>query len=158
MQLAGLSLQDRDDPSAVVARFAGDDRFIVDYLADEVLARQSDDVRDFLLSTSILERLSGPLCDAVTGRAGGGARLVEPGTRRAFPRAARRPPAVVAVSPPFRRRAARAPRRASSPDRGAELHRRAAAWLAVNGDVAEAVGTPWRAATSLTPRTSWNCR
>ena len=60
LQLAGLSLQDRDDPSAIVARFAGDDRFIVDYLADEVLARQSDAVRDFLLETSILERLPGP--------------------------------------------------------------------------------------------------
>ena len=59
LQLAGLSLQDRDDPSAIVARFAGDDRFIVDYLADEVLARQSDAVRTFLLETSILERLTG---------------------------------------------------------------------------------------------------
>jgi LuxR family maltose regulon positive regulatory protein len=39
LQLAGLSLQDRDDPSAVVAKFAGDDRFVVDYLAEEVLAR-----------------------------------------------------------------------------------------------------------------------
>ncbi len=77
LQLAGLSLQDRDDPSALVARFAGDDRFIVDYLAEEVLARQSQAVRDFLLETSVLERLSGPLCDAVTGQSGGTATLVE---------------------------------------------------------------------------------
>ncbi len=76
LQLAGLSLQDRDDPGAAVAAFAGDDRFIVDYLAEEVLGRQPADVRDFLLQTSVLDRLTGPLCDAVTGQAGGAARLV----------------------------------------------------------------------------------
>jgi LuxR family transcriptional regulator, maltose regulon positive regulatory protein len=48
----------------------------VDYLVEEVLARQRTDVRDFLLTTSVLERLTGPLCDAVTGRAGGTAALV----------------------------------------------------------------------------------
>ncbi|MGZ4617311.1 MAG: hypothetical protein ACXV3F_01005 [Frankiaceae bacterium] len=77
LQLAGLSLQDRADPSAVVATFAGDDRFMVDYLADEVLVRQTDDVRDFLPATSVLDRLSGPLYDAVTGLSGSTARLVE---------------------------------------------------------------------------------
>ncbi len=138
LQLAGLSLQDRDDPSAVVARFAGDDRFIVDYLADEVLARQSDDVRDFLLSTSVLERLSGPLCDAVTGRAGGGAQLME--LERA---------GLFLVPLDDRRQwwryhhlfadVLRSHLSEQQPGREAELHRRAAAWLAVNGDVAEAV-------------------
>jgi LuxR family maltose regulon positive regulatory protein len=68
LQLAALSLQGRDDPSSFVAEFAGDDRFILDYLADEVLEHQSPEVRDFLLATSILPRLSGPLCAAVTGR------------------------------------------------------------------------------------------
>ncbi|GAB3764971.1 LuxR family maltose regulon positive regulatory protein [Nocardioides ginsengisegetis] len=75
LQLAALSLRDRDDPSAFIAGFAGDDRFVVDYLADEVLARQPDDVRRFLLDTSILDRLTGPLCDAVSppsGRTSGG--------------------------------------------------------------------------------------
>jgi LuxR family maltose regulon positive regulatory protein len=66
LQLAALSLQDVDDPSAFIAGFAGDDRFVVDYLADEVLGRQSADVRRFLLDTSILDRLTGPLCDAVS--------------------------------------------------------------------------------------------
>ena len=66
LQLAALSLRDRDDPSAFIAGFAGDDRFVVDYLADEVLSRQPDDVRRFLLDTSILDRLTGPLCDAVS--------------------------------------------------------------------------------------------
>jgi LuxR family maltose regulon positive regulatory protein len=74
LQLAAISLRDRNDRSAFIAGFAGDDRFVVDYLADEVLSRQPDDVRRFLLDTSILTRLTGPLCDAVspTERPAGG--------------------------------------------------------------------------------------
>ncbi|MCW2766289.1 MAG: ATP-dependent transcriptional regulator, MalT-like, LuxR family [Nocardioides sp.] len=74
LQLAALSLRDRDDRTSFIAGFAGDDRFVVDYLADEVLSRQPDDVRRFLLDTSILDRLTGSLCDAVSPlpeRAGG---------------------------------------------------------------------------------------
>ena len=71
LQLAALSMQDRDDVAGFIAGFAGDDRYVVDYLAEEVLARQPDEVHQFLLSTSILDRLSAPLCDAVTGRADG---------------------------------------------------------------------------------------
>ncbi|HMB24052.1 MAG TPA: hypothetical protein VKP08_14515, partial [Anaerolineales bacterium] len=55
--------------------FAGDHRYIVDYLAEEVLKRQSETVRNFLLQTSILDRLTGSLCDAVTSQSGGGTRL-----------------------------------------------------------------------------------
>ena len=76
LQLAALTLQGRDDASAFIAGFAGDDRYIVDYLAEEVLARQPAEIRDFLLQTAILERLTGPLCDAVTGRGGGTATLL----------------------------------------------------------------------------------
>ncbi len=54
-----------------MAAFAGNDSYIVDYLAEEVLQQQPDDARAFLRDTAILERLSGPLCDAVTGRADG---------------------------------------------------------------------------------------
>jgi LuxR family maltose regulon positive regulatory protein len=68
LQLAALSMQGRDNISEFVATFAGDDRFVVDYLAGEVLHQQPKPVRTFLLQTSILGRLSGPLCDAVTGR------------------------------------------------------------------------------------------
>jgi LuxR family transcriptional regulator, maltose regulon positive regulatory protein len=68
LQLAALSLQGRDDAAGFIADFAGDDRYIVDYLAEEVLARQPEPVQDFLLQTSVLDRLCGPLCDAVTGR------------------------------------------------------------------------------------------
>ena len=68
LQLAALSMQDRDDVSAFIASFAGDDRYIVDYLMGEVLVRQTEHDRTFLLHTSILGRLTEGLCDAVTGR------------------------------------------------------------------------------------------
>lgn len=67
LQLASLSLQGREDTAGFIAGFAGDDRYVVDYLVEEVLGRQPDAVRSFLLETSILDRLSGALCDAVTG-------------------------------------------------------------------------------------------
>ena len=70
LQLAALSLQGRDDPERFIEGFAGDDRFVVDYLADEVLDRLPAETRQFLLATSVLDRLTGPLCDAVTGRTG----------------------------------------------------------------------------------------
>jgi anti-anti-sigma factor len=63
--LAGLSLQGREDPNGFIAAFQGDDRHVADYLTAEVLDRQPEQSRTFLLRTSILERLSGPLCDAV---------------------------------------------------------------------------------------------
>ena len=75
LQLAALSMQGRDDVAAFIMGFAGDDRYIVDYLAEEVLQRQPQDVKHFLLQTSILDRLSGALCDAVTGQDGGKATL-----------------------------------------------------------------------------------
>jgi LuxR family maltose regulon positive regulatory protein len=68
LQLAGLSLRDQADPAGFVASFSGSHRFVLDFLAEEVLDRQPDEVRGFLLESSILQRLSGPLCDAVTGR------------------------------------------------------------------------------------------
>lgn len=67
LQLAAISVQGRDDPSEFIAGFAGDDRYVVDYLMEEVLLKQTDATRAFLLQTSILGRLCGDLCDAVTG-------------------------------------------------------------------------------------------
>jgi LuxR family maltose regulon positive regulatory protein len=71
LQLAALSLQGRDEPSAFISRFAGNDKYVVDYLVDEVLAHQDSDVREFLLRTSVLDRLTATLCDALTGREDG---------------------------------------------------------------------------------------
>jgi LuxR family transcriptional regulator, maltose regulon positive regulatory protein len=69
LQLAVLSLRGRSDPAEFVAAFSGSHRYVLDFLAEEVLDRQPDEVRGFLLATSVLERLCGPLCQAVTGRA-----------------------------------------------------------------------------------------
>jgi LuxR family maltose regulon positive regulatory protein len=71
LQLAAVSMQGRHDTSRFIQSLAGSYRLILDYLTDEVLRRQSAEVRSFLLQTSILARLSGPLCDAVTGQANG---------------------------------------------------------------------------------------
>jgi LuxR family maltose regulon positive regulatory protein len=67
LQLAALSLQSHQDASGFIRAFAGENRYIVDYLVEEVLQRQPESVRSFLVQTSILDRLYGPLCDAVTG-------------------------------------------------------------------------------------------
>jgi LuxR family maltose regulon positive regulatory protein len=71
LQLAALSLRDRPNPGAFLGTFTGTHRYVLDYLSEEVLERQPDRVRTFLLETSILKRLCGPLCDAVTGRSDG---------------------------------------------------------------------------------------
>jgi LuxR family maltose regulon positive regulatory protein len=68
LQLAGVSLQGRENPGAFVQTLSGSHRFILDYLTEEAIKTQPPDVQDFLLVTSILPRLSGDLCNAVTGR------------------------------------------------------------------------------------------
>jgi LuxR family maltose regulon positive regulatory protein len=71
LQLAALSMRGREDVPGFVRAFAGDNRYIVDYLVEEVLQQQPERVRNFLLQTSVLDRLGGPLCDAVTGQKDG---------------------------------------------------------------------------------------
>ena len=75
LQFAALSLRGRDDPEGFVERFTGSDRHVADFLLDEVLTRQPPDVRDFLLATSVLERLRSDLCAHVTGNDEAGALL-----------------------------------------------------------------------------------
>jgi LuxR family transcriptional regulator, maltose regulon positive regulatory protein len=67
LQMAGISLLGRDDASHFIQSFSGSNRYILDYLTDEILDRQPEDVQTFLLHTSILEKLSASLCDAVVG-------------------------------------------------------------------------------------------
>jgi LuxR family maltose regulon positive regulatory protein len=138
LQLAALSMQGRHDVAGFIAGFAGDDRYIVDYLAEEVLQRQPDHVRRFLLQTSILDRLSGPLCDAVTGQDGGKAKLAALERGNLF---------VVPLDD--RRRwyryhqlfadVLRAHLLDGQPDDVAVLHRRASAWHEQNGERSEAI-------------------
>ena len=71
LKLAGLSLPGQPDIARFVQSFSGSHRYVLDYLAEEVLEQQPASLRGFLLETSVLDRLSGPLCDAVTGRTDG---------------------------------------------------------------------------------------
>ncbi|HEX6451296.1 MAG TPA: LuxR C-terminal-related transcriptional regulator [Trebonia sp.] len=138
LQLAGLSLQAHDDPEAFVAAFSGSHRFVLDYLAEEVLDRQDAEVRQFLLETSVLDRLTGDLCDAVTGRAGGQAMLERIERAGLF---------LVPLDEVrgwwrYHRLFAdllRARLQAGQPGQVAELHRRAAAWHAERGLADDAV-------------------
>jgi LuxR family maltose regulon positive regulatory protein len=75
LQLAALSMQEQEDVGGFISTFAGSNRHILDYLTDEVLERQPEDVQRFLLTTSILDRMSAGLCDAVVGGDGGRERL-----------------------------------------------------------------------------------
>jgi LuxR family maltose regulon positive regulatory protein len=68
LQLAALSLRGQSDAVRFVTEFNGSNRYVLDYLTEEVLESQPADVRGFLLQTSVLDRLSGPLCDTLTGR------------------------------------------------------------------------------------------
>lgn len=70
LQMAALSMRGRADLSHFIESFSGSHHYVMDYLLEEVLARQPEEVQSFLLQTCVLERLSGPLCDAVTVRSG----------------------------------------------------------------------------------------
>ena len=68
LQLAAISVTGQEDATEFISAFAGDNRYVVDYLVEEVLQRQSESVRNFLLKTSILQQINGALCEAVTGQ------------------------------------------------------------------------------------------
>jgi ATP/maltotriose-dependent transcriptional regulator MalT len=138
LQLAALSLRGQDDVDGFVAAFTGSHRHVLDYLAEEVLEQQPDRVREFLLETSVLERLSGQLCDTVTGRPGSQALLEQ--TERAG----------LFVVPLDEVRGwwryhhlfadlLRARLQAEQPARVPELHRNAAAWYAERGLADDAI-------------------
>lgn len=139
LQLAAISLQGRSDPGEFIAGFAGDDRYVVDYLVEEVLQRQPDATRTFLLQTSVLGRLSSDLCDAVTGSTGATSTLEALDRANLF------------LIPLDDRRdwyryhhlfaeMLRTRLLDEQPSTVAELHLRASRWFEENGDTAEAIG------------------
>ena len=139
LQLAALSLRGHDDAASFVAAFTGSHRYVLDYLAEEVLEGQDEQLRRFLLETSVLERLSGPLCDAVTGREGSQA-LLEQAER-----------AGLFLIPLDEVRGwwryhhlfadlLRARLQQEQPSRAAQLHRNAAAWYAEHKLADDAIG------------------
>ena len=138
LQLAALSMQGREDTAAFIAGFAGDDRYIVDFLAEEVLQRQPGHVQQFLLRTCILDRLCGPLCDAVTGQGDGKAMLaaLERGNLFLVPLDDRRQwyryHQLFADVLQARLRDER-------PEEVPDLHRRASGWHEQNGEPSEAI-------------------
>ena len=138
LQLAALSMQDRDDVADFIRNFTGDDRFVVDYLAEEVLERLPEDVRAFLLQTSILTRMTGPLCDALMDGHGGSAMLETLERANLF------------LVPLDDRRqwyryhhlfgdVLRARLLGERPEQVHELHRRASVWFEEHGDRREAI-------------------
>jgi LuxR family transcriptional regulator, maltose regulon positive regulatory protein len=137
--LAGLSLRGRQDPSGFIAAFSGGDRHVADYLVTEVLERQPEELRAFLLRTSVLERLSGPLCDAVLEGEGSAALLrqlersslfvVPLDDRREWYRYHQLFADLLRLQLRFR-----------EPELIPVLHRRAAAWHQAAGEVDEAIG------------------
>jgi ATP/maltotriose-dependent transcriptional regulator MalT len=139
LQLAALSLRGREDGAAFIDTFAGDDRQVVDYLAFEVLDTLDDDTRAFLLQTAVLDRMCGPLCDAVTGGTGSAERLEELMRASLF---------VVALDERARwyryhhlfRDLLRHELRRTQAARVAGLHRRAYRWLEAEGLPVEAIG------------------
>ncbi len=138
LQLAALSMRGRNDLAGFIAGFAGDDRYIVDYLVGEVLDRQPADVREFLVASCVLDRLTGSLCDAVTGQSHGKAMLEVLDRGNLF-----------VVSLDGNRRwyryhhlfadVLRTRLVDEQPDRIPELHRRAAGWYEQNGEPAPAI-------------------
>lgn len=138
LQLAALSIEGREDARGFVTHFSGDNRYVADYLVEEVLQRQPECVRAFLLGTSILDRLSGPLCGAVTGVEDGKALLRELERRNLF------------VVPLDDRRewyryhhlfaeVLQARLVEERPDEIPDLHRRASEWHERHGSLADAV-------------------
>jgi LuxR family maltose regulon positive regulatory protein len=139
LQLAALSMRDRKDISGFIEAFSGSHRDVLDYLAEEVLSGQPDRVQEFLLETSILDHLTAPLCDALTGRSDGQELLERLEKDNLF---------VVALDDERRwyryhhlfRDFLRSRLERESPRRVFELHCRAAAWYEENGWMTEAVG------------------
>jgi ATP/maltotriose-dependent transcriptional regulator MalT len=139
LQLAGLSLRGRGDAADFIEAFRGSHRFVLDYLVEEVLNGQPDTVRTFLLDTAILDQLTGPLCDALTGRNDGQDTLeaLERGNVFVVP--------LDDLRQWYRYHhlfadALRARLAAEQPDRVRGLHRTAARWYAGQGRPADAIG------------------
>src|SRR3954452_18527763 len=138
LYLAALAIRDQTDADAALARFTGDDRLVADYLHDELLSQLPSDQLDFLRRTSVLDRLSGPLCDAVLERDDSGAALA------ALSRSNLLLMPVDRTGERYRYHsllagALRAELRRLEPERERELHRRASAWHSDHGDLNRAI-------------------
>src|SRR5271170_6781497 len=139
LYLAALSLGGDPSPSAFIRQFTGDNRFIVDYLAEEVLSRQPGEIRQFLARTAILSRFCAPLCDAVVGSANA-AEIIDVLERENL--------FLVPLDDNRQwyryhhlfAQALRSQLARTEPDIGPSLHARASAWHRLSGSTDEAIG------------------
>ncbi|MBN2387782.1 MAG: AAA family ATPase [Anaerolineales bacterium] len=138
LRMAALSLQHNPDPDQFIRAFTGSNRHILDYLLEEVLQHEPAEVQQFLLTTSILNRLSGPLCDALTGSGDGQRMLEHIDTANLFLVALDQERRWYRYHPLFAE-LLRTQLEKSRPDEIASLHRRAAEWFEARGDFDEAV-------------------
>ncbi len=158
IQLASLSLADRHDANARVRTFCGTDDQLAEYFAEDLLARLPDDLRTFILCTAHLERLNGPLCDAVTGRTDGDRTLAHLEATGLFLRRieTQRNPAWYRYHSLFAEYL-RGQRGRLGERRVVEIHRAACAWFHAHGDTFEAAehalsaGDPQAAAALIEP-------
>lgn len=138
LQMAALSMRDREDVSGLIQGFSGTNRYILDYLLEEVLTREPEAVQTFLLQTAVLTQLTGPLCDAVTGTANSQEMLEQLERRNLF---------VVPLDDDRRwyryhhlfADLLQARLQQTEPDQPARLLARAATWCEANGRLAEAI-------------------
>ena len=154
LQLAALSLRGRDDAHHFVESFTGSDRYILDFLIEEVFQQQADDVQGFLLKTSVLDRFTPPLCDAVAGRDDSRGMLLALEQANLF---------IVPLDESrewyrYHRLFADLLRhwlhRTEPPDSVAQLHRQASHWYEAEGFAADAVhhalaGSDWERAATI---------
>jgi LuxR family maltose regulon positive regulatory protein len=138
LRLAALSLQDQPDPHRFVTEFAGDDQSIADYLVGEVLDRQPEELRSFLLRTCIVEELDGDLADALTGGHDGEWTLARLAQANTFVQALGSRGRSYRYHQLFAE-LLRCELRRKAPGQVAELHRRAAHWYASRGRVIDAI-------------------
>ena len=138
LHLAALSLKHAGDRHAFVEAFAGSDRFVLDYLMEEVLAQQPPDVCTFLLQTSLLDRFNAALCDHVTGQNDGQAMLrrLEAANLFVVPLDSER---LWFAYHSLMRSFLRSVEKERDPDGVATVHRRASQWYEANGDVIDAI-------------------
>ena len=136
--LAGLTLRDDPDIDTQLAQFAGDTRHLTEYLAVEAMDGLSDDVRAFILATSIVNVLDPDLCDALTGNPGSLRTLRELVTNNVFTSALDAGGTMFHYHPLFREHL-RSALASEHPEQVAELHSRASRWFEAHGDIDEAI-------------------
>ena len=156
LELLAHSLRGCDDVPGLLESFTGSDRYVLDYLMEEVFQRQPANLQEFLLETSVLDRMTAPLCDAITGRADSGSLLLTLEQRNLFIVALDRSRQWYRYHHLFgdllRHRLDLA-----APDGAKELHERACRWYAENGFPADAIrhalaARAWEEAAALISR------